>query len=186
MQTDKPLQTHHQTFAASFPALRCGGTAPHSVVGRDGSSGLLAASRRGSPPGGETGTLHWIRRSSKEIHCPEETFLEKRWALFLWAILPFSVKMKEQIFTFIPLTEPSEILKAKEWSPTVFDCILSQTFNLELSFFSLGLLLVAQIPSGFSGGTPSMNCFYLAVAIVDVWLVDPENFNNVSAHVFQN
>lgn len=62
----------------------------------------------------------------------------------------------------------TEILGGKRQSPTVFICILSQVLKLQISFFSLDLLLVAQIPSGFSGGTPKRNCFYLAVAIVDV------------------
>ena len=154
-----------------------------------GAPGSSAAVRRGSPSGeaSKTGELYWTRRrSAKEIHCPEETCLEKRWTLLIWAIPPFSVKMKEQIFTFIPLNEPSEILGGKEGSPTVFCCVLSQTLKLQLSFFSLSLLLVAQIPSGFSGGTPRRNCFYLAVTVVDVWLVHPKNFGNVSPCVFQN
>lgn len=92
----------------------------------------------------------------------------------------------EGIFTFVPLNEPSELLGGKEGSPTVLCRILSQTLKLQLSLFSLGLLLVARIPSGFSGGTPRRNCFYLAAAIVDVWLVHPKNFGNVSPRVFQN
>jgi len=78
--------------------------------------------------------------------------------------------MKEQIFTFTPLNEPSEILGEKEGGPTV----------------SLGLLVAAHIPPGFSGGTPRRNCCSLAVAMVDVWLVHLKTLGSVSPRVFRN
>lgn len=118
-------------LAASFPVLCWEGIAPCSAVGRDGTSWLrmgppglgwdLLAPPPGLPSGGsasgeasKTGALYWTRRRSpKELRCPEETCLEKGCTLLIWAIPSLSVKMKEQIFTFIPLSEPSEILGGK-------------------------------------------------------------------------
>lgn len=152
-------------------------------MGAPGSS-TLAATGRGSPSGEvwKTGIEYGTRRRSAK-DCPVESCLEKRWTLLIWAIVLFCVKMKEQAFTFIPLNEP---LEGKVRSPTVFSSIFSETLKLQISFFSLGLLLVAQTPWGFSGRTPRKNCFYLSVAIVDVWLVHSKNFGNVSLRVFQS
>lgn len=52
------------------------------------------------------------RRSAKD--CPEDSCLEKRWTLLIWAIPFFSVKMKEQAFKFISLNKPLEILEGKK------------------------------------------------------------------------
>lgn len=96
-------------LAVSFPAERELPMAAQWVrVGAPGSS-TSAAIRRGSPSGeaSKTSVLYWTRRkSAKEVGCPEKTSLEKRWVLLICAIPPFSVKIKEQIFTLIPLNVP--------------------------------------------------------------------------------
>lgn len=101
----------------------------------------------GDNPSGEawkTGMEYGTRkRSAKD--CPEESCLKKRWTWLLWAIILFSVKMKEQTFTFIPLNKPFEILEGKERSPAVFKHLFWDIKVADLIFLS-GLAICCTNP----------------------------------------